>query len=94
MTRPAPLLTVQQAAEYLACSDSTVRRRVDEGKLRSVKLGKLLRFRVEWLEDYIECESTALNAPSSMESEAASGSSRGPRMAAVIAALPAKRMKG
>jgi hypothetical protein len=67
---------------------------VDEGKLKCAKLGKLLRFKMEWLEDYIECESTILNDPSSMEKEAASGSSRGPRMAAAIAALPVRKARG
>ena len=57
MTRTAPapvrpLMTIAQAADYLACSDSTVRRRVEQGKLRFVKLGKLLRFRVEEIQEY------------------------------------------
>lgn len=34
------LLTIQEVAEQLACCERTVRRAIDAGKLRSVRLGK------------------------------------------------------
>jgi excisionase family DNA binding protein len=48
------LLTLQQVAERLQVSMSTVRRLVDAGKLRSVRIGRNLRVRPEDLAAYIE----------------------------------------
>jgi len=39
------LYTVAQAAEYLQCSLSTIRRRIREGHLTAIKNGRLVRIR-------------------------------------------------
>lgn len=48
------LLTLQQVADRLQVSMSTVRRLLDAGKLRSVRIGRNLRVRPEDLAAYIE----------------------------------------
>ena len=37
------LYTVQQAADILQCSLSTIRRRIKSGELRAIKSGQILR---------------------------------------------------
>lgn len=37
--RVRALLTIREAAELLGCSTQTIRRRIDDGQLRSVRLG-------------------------------------------------------
>ncbi len=57
--RPARLVTMRQAAEYLAVSYWTIRHWVDTGKLRAVRLpgdGRLLRIEIDELDRLIaEC---------------------------------------
>jgi excisionase family DNA binding protein len=48
------LLTLQQVADRLQVSMSTVRRLVDSGKLKAVRIGRNLRVRPEDLAVYIE----------------------------------------
>ncbi len=52
------LMTVQEVAEYLQCSLSTVRRWVARGKVPHYRMGKLVRFRRaeldRWLDAYRE----------------------------------------
>jgi len=48
------LLTLQQVADRLQVSISTVRRLVDAGELRAVRIGRNLRVRPEDLAAYIE----------------------------------------
>lgn len=48
------LLTLRQAAERLQVSMSTIRRRVDEGEIPVVRIGRNIRVRPEDLEEYIE----------------------------------------
>ena len=48
------LLTLQQVADRLQVSMSTVRRLVDAGKLKTVRIGRNLRVRPEDLAVYIE----------------------------------------
>lgn len=48
------LLTLQQVADRLQVSMSTVRRLVDAGKLKAVRIGRNLRVRPEDLAAYIE----------------------------------------
>lgn len=53
------LLTLKQAAEILNVSESTVRRLVNDGELRSKQLGKnksrkTVRIRQEWIDDYLD----------------------------------------
>lgn len=48
------LLTLQQVADRLQVSMSTVRRLVSAGKLKTVRIGRNLRVRPEDLAGYIE----------------------------------------
>ena len=52
------LMTMQEVAEYLQCSLSTVRRWVGRGKVPHYRLGKMIRFRRaeldSWLDTYRE----------------------------------------
>ena len=52
------LMTMQEVAEYLQCSLSTVRRWVARGKVPHYRMGKLVRFRRaeldRWLDIYRE----------------------------------------
>jgi len=50
----AQLLTLDQVADRLQVSMSTVRRRVADGELKTVRIGRALRVRPEDLEEYIE----------------------------------------
>lgn len=43
MTQLPDLMTIQQVADYLQVSISTVRRMLDDGRLPSVKLGRARR---------------------------------------------------
>lgn len=53
----APLtLTIEQAAQLLGVSPSTVRNRVTDGTIRAVKLGRLIRIPRAELERLIEPE--------------------------------------
>jgi excisionase family DNA binding protein len=51
---PAPLLTVNTVAAWLAVSESTVRRLTRRGELPAIRIGTQLRYRlgavVDWLE--------------------------------------------
>lgn len=46
-------LTVREAAEYLKVSESTMRRWIVEGRIRTVKLGRLRRIRSDDLQKAI-----------------------------------------
>ena len=48
-----PLLTVSEAAERLHVSTKTVRRRIKDGSLRSIRISGLIRIVMADLEDYI-----------------------------------------
>lgn len=49
-----PLLTAEEAADYLKLSEGTVRNMASEGTLPRTKLGRSLRFRLSDLNRYIE----------------------------------------
>ena len=53
----SPYLTAQQAAEYLNVSRRTIQRIVDAGKCRAYQDGRILRFRTEDLDRYMEAYS-------------------------------------
>ena len=53
-----PLLTAEQAAEYLGVSHWTVRRLIARGELRGVYLGRLLRVRPSDLEAFLSSAGT------------------------------------
>lgn len=47
----AEWMTVEEAAEYLKCSRSTIYRRIKEGELKLYKAGKLSRLKREDLDN-------------------------------------------
>lgn len=49
-----PLLTPEEAASYLACTERQVRRQVYEKQLSPTYVGGLLRFHIDDLESYVE----------------------------------------
>lgn len=49
----ARMLNTKQVAELLGCSYSQARRLMQEGRLKSIKDGRLLRSRREWVEEYL-----------------------------------------
>jgi excisionase family DNA binding protein len=48
-----PLLTVSEVAERLRVSTKTVRRRIKDGRLRSIRISGLIRIAMADLEDFI-----------------------------------------
>lgn len=59
-TDDAPaLLDLEEAAEVLNYSTRTVRRRVSEGELPAIRDGRILRFRLADLEQYVDARRTA-----------------------------------
>ena len=50
MTMEDRLLVPREAASYLKISVATLRRAVRRGDLRHTRVGRLLRFRRDWLE--------------------------------------------
>jgi excisionase family DNA binding protein len=48
-----PLCTVAEAAEILNIDQKTVRRRIKDGALRSIKIGRLRRIDPRDIEDFI-----------------------------------------
>lgn len=51
---PAKLLSLSEAAEILNCSLKTIRRRVDAGKLATIRDGGMIRVNPEDLKLYIQ----------------------------------------
>jgi excisionase family DNA binding protein len=49
----SPLMTIAEAATALRVSTKTVRRLLDRGELHRVRVGRLVRIRVEDIEQYI-----------------------------------------
>jgi len=48
------MLTVQQVAGRLSCSDKTIYERIQRQEITASKLGGTYRIREEWLTEYIE----------------------------------------
>ena len=53
VTHTDPLLTVQQAADYLTLSRAHTYRLLSEGQLRAVRLGRAVRARRSTLDTFI-----------------------------------------
>ena len=49
-TSPPRVLTVFEAAAFLAVSPRTVRQLIERGKLKSTRIGSKVVIRVEWLD--------------------------------------------
>lgn len=45
--------TLQTAADYLSVSPTTIRRLVDRRQIRHTRVGCQIRFRQQWLDDYL-----------------------------------------
>jgi excisionase family DNA binding protein len=48
------LLTVKDAAQLLACSEAAIRKWIAQGRLRAVRVGRLVRLRPADLERMVE----------------------------------------
>ena len=48
------LLTIEQAAEYLNVSATTMRRIVDNRQIRHTRAGSGVRIRQQWIDEYID----------------------------------------
>ena len=60
---PYALMTLEEAAAYLHVSKRWLEDAVRERKLRHTRLGKHIRFRVEYLDEFIAlCEQPVLTA--------------------------------
>jgi excisionase family DNA binding protein len=53
LRKPQRLLSVRESAEILNTSEKTVYRRIDDGQLRAIKIGRLWRIDPRDLEDFI-----------------------------------------
>ena len=53
-SKPVRLLTPDEAAQFLSVSQRRVKRLVAEGSLRAYKVRRSMRFRLEYLEAYVE----------------------------------------
>lgn len=53
------VLTAQEACEYLSVSSRTLDRLVQKRELKVAYVGRLRRFRQEWLDDFLNKQSTA-----------------------------------
>ena len=51
---PDQLLTVKDAAQRLACSEAAIRKWIGQGRLRAVRVGRLVRIRPADLERMVE----------------------------------------
>jgi excisionase family DNA binding protein len=60
---PAPLLTIDQAAERCNCSRRHVQNEIARGRLRIVKLGKLTRIDPRDLDEYLNDRKSGGAAP-------------------------------
>lgn len=61
--RPEPLMTYDEAAEYLRLSPGTLRNKVSEGTIPFVKPGGSVRFRRAELDRWMEAEAGREPAP-------------------------------
>jgi len=57
---PVMAVDINQAAQMIGVSDDTIRREIDRGRLRAVKIGRVWRIRTSELEAYLRrCEARA-----------------------------------
>ena len=57
---PVMAVDINQAAQMIGVSDDTIRREIDRGRLRAVKIGRVWRIRMSELEAYLRrCEARA-----------------------------------
>lgn len=59
-----PLLDIEAAAEYLNISPRSVADHIRAGQIRHARIGKHIRIRTEWLDEYIAtCEQPVVTIP-------------------------------
>jgi excisionase family DNA binding protein len=59
-----PLLDIEAAAEYLNISPRSVADHIRAGQIRHARIGKHIRIRTEWLDEYIAtCEQSVVTIP-------------------------------
>lgn len=51
---PLSTLTLEEVADFLGVDAKTVRREMVKGELRFTRVGKLIRFKRAWVNDYLE----------------------------------------
>lgn len=57
MTEVTPMtLTICEAAKYLGLGEKTVRRLTHERRIPHIRAGRLFRYTVEGLQEYLRCE--------------------------------------
>lgn len=61
-TTPARAVSIPDAARLLACSQSTVRRAIEAGQIREVRLGRIVRIPITEI-DRLLAPTTAREAP-------------------------------
>lgn len=52
--RDSRLISFEEACDHLGMNESWLRRRVLRNEIRHAKLGGLLRFRRDWLDEYVK----------------------------------------
>ena len=85
------LMTVRQAAIYLATSTTTVRTLAKSGAIRSALIGEGLRFRRQWLDDWIDAGGGKIEPPARAEPVATTEAVRAVRVAARPRTHPAPK---
>lgn len=59
-----PLLDIEAAAAYLNISPRSVADHIRAGRIRHARIGKHIRIRTEWLDEYIAtCEQPVVTIP-------------------------------
>lgn len=53
-----PLLSLEDAAEYLSVTKRWMRRAIQERRIRTTRLGRRVYFRLSWLEEYIDSQAS------------------------------------
>lgn len=56
---PDPLLTIEEAADYLRTTERWMRRSIDENRIPRTKVGRLVRFRQSALDAYLDANTVA-----------------------------------
>lgn len=53
-------ITTTEAAKYARCSPGSIWTAVKRGRLRAAKIGRNLRFREEWINQWLEASTTPI----------------------------------
>jgi excisionase family DNA binding protein len=75
---PAKMLRLREVSEYLQVNPATVRRLVQKGQLRAIRVGRDLRFDALIVEQWVAAGGSTPGANGSIRLDGASGSVRKP----------------